>query len=170
MKNKCDVFIDIINENILPKIDYEALQRSYETADKSYAKGILNHLHEAMIKAYGGGSLNADYSKGMEGDFVVVPGVVQGRKKGQICLALLTLDLTSSGEYWDTQFLCKYGVLPQRDGKLPESIAKPFVESFIPYDYCYTAEIPDDIHVNHDELPDGIKEVLSTFREYTIEL
>jgi len=88
MKNKCDTFIELINENIMPRIDYEALQQSYGTADKSYAKGILNHLHEAMVKAYGGDTLHPDYDGDMEDNFVVIPGVVQGRKTGNISLAL----------------------------------------------------------------------------------
>jgi hypothetical protein len=30
------------------------LQQSYEAPDKSYAKGILNLLHDAMVRVYGG--------------------------------------------------------------------------------------------------------------------
>lgn len=170
MKNKCDAFIELINENILPGIDFEALESSYETADKSYAKGILNHLHEAVVKAYGGDTLHPDYTGDMEDNFVVVPGVVQGKRTGQIALALLELDLSSSGEHWGTHFLCRHGVISQDGGNLPHDVIAPFVKSFVPYDYCYTVKIPNDIHIQHDKLPDGIKDMLNTFREHSAEL
>lgn len=170
MKNKCDIFIDYINKNILPGIDYGELQKSYGTPDKSYAKGILNHLHEAMVKAYGGDTLHPDYDGDMEDNFVVIPGVVQGRKTGNIGLALLELDLSSSGEHWQTNFLCNHGIIPQDGGNLPKDITAPVVNSFVPYDYCYTAKIPNDIHIRHDRLPDGIRDMLDTFHEHTAEL
>jgi len=170
MKNKCDTFLELINENILPRIDFYDLQESYGTEDKSYAKGILNHLHEAMVKAYGGDTLRPDYTGDIEENFVVVPGVVQSRNTGQICLALLELDLSSSGEHWQTHFLCQYGVIPQDGTKLPKDLVATVVKPFIPYDYCYTAKIPHDFHINHSKLPDGIKDMLSTFNEHTAEL
>lgn len=34
----------------MSRMDYKALQKSYETADKSYARGVLNRLHEANLK------------------------------------------------------------------------------------------------------------------------
>lgn len=169
-ESKADLYVDYINESILPRIDYGALQQSYETADKSYAKGILNHLHEAMVQIYGAETLRPDYNQEMEENFVVIPGVVQGKKTGKIALALLELDLSSSGEHWGTSFLCKYGVLPQSGGKLPTDTAAPFVNAFIPYDYGYTADIPNDIHIRRGKLPDGIKDMLATFKEHTAEL
>jgi len=170
MACKSDLYIDYINKNILPGIDYGKLQQSYGTPDKSYAKGILNLLHEAMVKIYGGETLRPDYDRYMAENFVVIPGVAQGQKTGKIALVLLELDLSSSGEHWDTQFLCGRGVIPQSGGKLPRDIAAPLISQFIPYDYCYTATIPNDIHIRRDKLPDGIKDMLSTFREHTAEL
>jgi len=170
MKNKCDTFIELINETILPRIDFEALQQSYGTEDKNYAKNILNHLHEAMVKAYGGDTLHPEYTGDMEENILVIPGVVQSRKTGQVCLALLEIDLSSSGEHWQTNFLCQYGVIPQDGGNLSKDLVASVVKPFIPYDYCYTAKIPNDIHIDHNKLPDGIKDMLSTFREHTAEL
>lgn len=122
------------------------------------------------MKAYGGDTLHPDYDGDMVDNSVVIPGVVQGRKTGNICLALLELDLSSSGEHWQTTFLCGHGIIPQDGENLPRDITAPVVYSFVPYDYCYTAKIPNDIHIRHDKLPDGIKEMLSTFREHTAEL
>ena len=51
--SKLEQYIDYINEHILPFIDYEALDRSYQTVEKEYAKGILNLLHTAMLEQYG---------------------------------------------------------------------------------------------------------------------
>ena len=46
-------YIDYINKNILPYIDYNRLQESYGTEDKSYAKMTLYTLHEAARQIYG---------------------------------------------------------------------------------------------------------------------
>lgn len=36
--SKLEQYIDYINANILPFIDYDALDRSYQTAEKEYAR------------------------------------------------------------------------------------------------------------------------------------
>ena len=168
MKYKSDVFLDLIYENILPRIDFEALQKSYETADRSYAKGILNHLHAAMVKAYGSDTLYPTYE--VEDNFVVVPGVVQGRKTGKISLALLEIDLSSCGKHLKTHFLSNYGVISQERGRQPGALYKSVVKPLVPYDYCYTAKIPDGIHINYTNLLIGLKDMLNTFHEHTAEL
>ena len=94
-KTNTDQFVEYINKNILPFIDYTALQASYDT-DMAHAKGVLNWLHKAMIAEYG--SEHLDEYDGDEG-FVVIPGIVRGRETGKICLALLDIDLSSSGEH-----------------------------------------------------------------------
>ena len=168
-KSKTDQYVEHINSRILPFIDYYELQASYDT-DMAYAKGILNRLHEAVAEVYGGGSL--DETDGDEG-FVIVPGVVCGRDSGKICIALLDLDLSSSGEHWGTSFLCKYGVIAQdgvervsnNDAVLKSEI-REIVSIYLPYDYCYTASIPGDIHVNRAKLPEKIKAVLADFRNH----
>jgi len=165
---KSDIFLDLIYENILPRIDYEALQKSYETADRSYAKVILNHLHAAMVKAYGSDTLYPMYD--VEDNLVVVPGVVQGRKTGKISLALLEIDLSSCGKHLKTHFLSNYGVITQEWGRLPRARYKSVVKPLVPYDYCYTAKIPDGIHIIYGNLPAGIKDMLNTFHEHTAEL
>jgi hypothetical protein len=168
-KSKTDQYVDYINSHILPFIDYYELQASYDT-DMAYAKGILNRLHEAMITVYGGERL--DEGGGDEG-FVVIPGVARGRDSGKICVALLDLDLSSSGEHWGTSFLCKYGVIAQdgivrvsnNDAVLKSEIAE-VVSTYLPYDYCYTASIPDDIHIDKSRLPEEIKAALKDFRNH----
>lgn len=172
-KSKTDQYIDHLNSHILPFIDYSELQTSYDT-DMVYAKGILNRLHDAMISIYGGEQLGRmDEDDG----FVVIPGVVRGRESGNVCLALLELDISSSGEHWGTSYLCKYGVIAQggidkvsNNDSVLKSEIKEINAAYLPYDYGYTAIIPGDIHIDTDMMPYGIKTVLDDFRNYRSEL
>lgn len=75
-------YIDYINKNILPYIDYNRLQESYGTEDKSYAKMTLYTLHEAARQIYG----PALFCHGGL-DFALVPGVISSRENGNVCLA-----------------------------------------------------------------------------------
>jgi len=139
-----------------------------------YAKGILNRLHEAMVAVYGSERLGEQ-----DGDdgFVVIPGVLCGRDSKNTCLALFELDLSSSGEHWGTDYLCKYGVISQNGNSasannnyILSSEVREVNAAYLPYDYCYTAVIPGDIHVNSALLPDEMKSVLNDFRNYRAEL
>jgi len=158
--DKADQFIDHINSNILPFIDYAKLQESYNT-DMTYAKGVLNRLHEAMTEVYGGMHLD-EYTA--DDGFVVIPGVVRGKETKNICLALLDLDLTSSGEHWGTSFLCVHGVVTQGDDK--NGAAAKVMKEIGSYDYGYTASIPGDIHVDRRKLPEELREILGDFRNH----
>lgn len=168
-KSKPERYADYINNYILPFIDYSALQASYVT-DMVYAKGILNRLHNAMLTVYG--SERLDERDGDEG-FVLIPGVVRSRETGKMGIALLQLDLSSSGEHWGTDFLCKYGVISQdaihsgsNNGRALASETRKIIAAYVPYDYLYTAKIQDDIHVNMGRLPEDLKRVLEEFRNH----
>lgn len=167
--SKLDQYIDYINAHILPFIDYNELDRSYQTAEKKYAKGILNRLHTAMLEQYGDTQLICGHGD-MQEEYAVVPGVVQGKKTGEIAIALLGIDLLSSGEHCQTEFLCKYGVVSQDNNDLPKALSGEITARYLPYDYCYTANIPGDIHISKNRQPDSIKEILQTFQEHTTEL
>ena len=159
--NAVDRYVSYINSHILPFIDYDRLQKSY-SSDMVYAKGILNRLHEAMVEAYGSERLCED--SGDEG-FVVIPGVVHGKESGNLCLALLDLDLSSSGEHWGTAFLCEYGIVSQNaDFNTPEM--KIIRERIGSYDYSYTAAIPGDIHIDKERVPAKLKAAMTNFRNY----
>lgn len=168
-QSKLDSFIDYINAHILPFIDYNELDRSYRTEEKAYAKGILNRLHTAMLEQYGDTRFACGHGD-MQEEYAVVPGVIQGKRTGEIALALLGIDLLSSGEHCQTEFLCKYGVISQRHNDLPKALAGEITARYLPYDYCYTADIPGDIHISKGRLLEGIKEILETFQEHTAEL
>ncbi len=168
-KSNLDRYIDHLNAHILPFIDYSELDRSYHTPEKAYAKGVLNLLHTAMTEQYGSTQLSCGYGDGQE-DYTVLPGVIRGKKTGEIAVALLGIDLQYSGEHCQTEILCRYGVVSQGDNSLPKQIADEFSTKFIPYDYCYTADVSGDIHVSKNDLPNEIKEFLDTFQNHTAEL
>jgi len=157
-------YADYINSNILQTVDYDKLQASYGT-DMAYAKAVLNSLHNAMVKVYG--SEHFDDFGGDDG-FVMIPGMVRGQKTGNMAVVLLDIDLSSSGEHYGTTFLCGHGVVSQSDiGKSPAADA--ILKSIGSYDYCYTATIPDDIHVDNSRLPKELKAVLDDFQNHSLD-
>jgi hypothetical protein len=163
-KSEPEKYIGYINANILTLIDYDKLYDSYET-DMVYAKGVLNHLHQAMIEVYGSERLTEE--DGDDEGFVLVPGLLRGMASGRICLALFNLDLEGSGELWGTFFLCEAGVVSQDS---ETNTGKAVRSRYIPYAYCYTADIPCDHHVKKDLLPDELKAVFKDFRNHSTEL
>jgi len=164
-ENKTEQYIKHINSHILPFVDYAELDKSYKT-DMAYAKGILNRLHEAMVGVYGSEYL--DEQDGDEG-FVVIPGVVRGTETGNMALALLDLDLSSSGEHWGTAFLCKFGVVSQNTDRMTAA-GKAMGKAIGSYDYWYTASLPGDIHVEEHRLPESLKNVIKDFRNHNVDL
>lgn len=164
-KDPTDSYIEYLNSNILNRIDYGRLQESYDTEDKAYAKRILNALHRAMVHAYGTENLNSDVV-----EYALIPGVIQSRNTGNVCLALLELDLQSSGEHFHTGYLTKMGVLSYGNPELSKEARNFIKEMYGSYDYGYTATIPNDIHVSPETFPPAVKEIVSTFRNYEVEL
>jgi len=164
-KNKTDIYVDCINKHILQSVDYSELQKSYDT-DMLYAKTILNKLHDAMIKVYGGEQLG-EYD-GDDG-IVIIPGIVRGRESGKMCVVLLDIDISSSGEHWGTTFLCEYGVVNQNQAysnKANAAELRKAIQPYGSYDYCYTAKIPGDIHIDKARLPEDMQSVLRDFRNH----
>jgi hypothetical protein len=168
-KNKTEKYVEYLNSHILPFIDYTELQNSYGT-NMIYAKGILNRLHEAMVKIYGSECFDEPYSND---GLVVIPGVVRGINSGKMCIVLLELDLSSSCEHWGTSFLCKYGVIGQEgneavsnNDKVLKSEVREVLEAHLPYDYCYTASIPNDFHVVKAQLPKELKAILDDYQNH----
>jgi len=162
MCSKCDKYAEYLNDNVLPNIDFKKLDESYD-ADMIYAKGVLNRLHKAMIEVYGSECLG-EADGGDEG-YVLIPGVLRGINSGKICLALFLLDLSSGAELWETDFLCADGVVSQLDesGAANNTAAYGL---YVPYAYCYTADMPSGVHVNKDALPEELKAILKDFRNY----
>lgn len=145
-------FIDKINE-ILGKTDFLLLNTSCNTENTSYAAETLLAMHQAFEEVYGEGYVDEKYG------MVMMPAVVRGRESGIQTLALVTLDLASSGEHWGTIFFTPGGPLEQEHEELTEEQKRAIKEHYIPYDYWYTPLVERDHHVNFTEMPESVTDI-----------
>lgn len=130
-------------------IDYERLWRSYDTEDMLYAKIVLYDLHEAARQFYGERlSCHSDL------DFAILPGVLQSKSTGKLCIGLFGIDLYSSGEHCSTFFLTRHGAVAQGDENESKEILHELSQIYGPYDYRYTIPVGGDIHVREEEAPE----------------
>ena len=139
---------------------YGLPHETYQTEEKAYAKSVLNALHQGVMEVYGTETFDRDT---LEEGFVLLPGVLQSRESGNVCIALLELDLSSSGEHWGTDYLTKYGCINPREEEMPDAVRQFLKEIYGTCDYGYTATLTDDIHVDKGCLPDALKEILADF-------
>ena len=140
-------YINLVNE-ILEKIDYDKLYLSCNSADTSYASDILLSMHQSFEKVYGEGYVNE--LCGM----VTMPAVVRGRNTDAYALALVTIDLPSSGLRWGTTFLTPLGVLEQQNWDRPDEERVFLEKNFASYDYWYTPLVERDHHVDFASMPE----------------
>ncbi len=150
-----ETFADNINA-VLRKVSFEHLESSLQSADKSYAGEVLKEMHNAFVKTYG-----TDYLEEGKYEFVSIPAVIQSRKNGKLSLGIVTLDLESSGEHWGTDFLTPYGIVSQGDPDTDVALQEYIRDNFIPYDYWYTADVEGDIHVDFDDIPEDVADLIS---------
>ena len=149
---KCNKnFYNALNNDILPQIDWDALGDCYNERNYESMRGLLQKMHDAFVDAYGSDSLNRDMG------FVTVPGVALNNDS-QICLVLLDIDTSSSGEHWGTTFLTPHGIY--QDGENCHPMAKSFASNMIPYDYWYAAVFDGDHHVNYESCPQDIYKMI----------
>jgi len=146
-------FIDSVNDHVIPMIDLQKLGEAYENKDMTYPTEILKMLHTEFLNVYGTDKINSDLA-----DFVMVPGVVLGANQ-KIYIALLELDLSSSGEHWNTQFFTPHGIYTQITDE-PNQAAKRYLQDAVPYRYWYTVQYGGDIHVDWNGCPDEINEMI----------
>lgn len=154
-KNLQDAYIKRLNA-MLPKVDFAKLDKSCNSAEDGYAKEILKQMHDAFVEAYG-----TDYLDNGDHEFVMLPAVIKGRNTGHISLGIVTLDLESSGEHWDTFFLTPMGVIDQNDDNKKPAQSKYLKDVYIPYDYWYTVSVKRDHHVDFDNVPEKIADMLN---------
>lgn len=150
---KMNLYVDYINRNVLNRINYARLQEDYQTEEKAYAKSVLNALHQGVMEVYGTETFERDT---LEEGFILLPGAVQSRENGNVCIALLELDLSSSGEHWGTDYLTKYGCINPREEEMPDAVCRFLKETYGTYDYGYTATLTDDIHVDKEEVSENL--------------
>jgi hypothetical protein len=161
-----DKYIGILNERILPFIDYGKLAESYQSEVKTYAKGVLKILHDAMKEAYGTDAFDCHGDE----EFIVTPAVIQSQKTGAIALALLDLDLSSSGELWGIDIFTEHGIMKTSDEKLPKSIREEIHKRYYPLSYGYTADVTGDIHDLIAAPTKDIKDFLKDYSRHEISL
>lgn len=156
-----ETFVNNINV-VIQKISFSQLESSLQSPDKIYAEKVLKEMHNAFVKTYGSDCLNEN-----EYEFIKIPAVIRSRNNGRLSLGIVTLDLQSSGEHWGTDFLTPYGVVSQGDPDANADLQKYISDNFIPYDYWYTADVEDDIHVDFDNVPENIEKLLCVARGET---
>ena len=147
---------------VLKNVHFVRLECSCMSPNKSYAGEVLKQMHSAFVKTYG-----TDYLDNGSYGFVSIPAVICARNTGKLCLGIVTLDLESSGEHWGTEFLTPYGVVSQGDPDTNADIQQYICDSFIPYDYWYTANVERDIHVGFDEMPEDVQSLIAVARGET---
>lgn len=124
-----------------------------------YAKIVLYDLHEAARQFYGERlSCHGDL------DFAVLPGVLQSKSTGKLCVGLFGIDLYSSGEHCSTFFLTQYGVVSQGDENESKEILHELSQLYSPYDYRYTIPVSGDIHIRAEATPEKMRSFLTSFR------
>ena len=153
-----EMYLTDLNMKVLPGVDFARLAESCKTPDKAYAKKVLGAMHTAFVKRYG-----SEYATEQNcGDFVTVPAVIRAMKTGEICIGLVSLDISSSCEHWGTDFFTEYGVLKQ--GHETDKEIQARVDSFIPYDYWYTVKTTNDIHRNNTHYTPEIRSMIEEAR------
>lgn len=148
-------YSDYLERNVLPYIDYQELNSSYQTHDMGYAKGIYNILHQAMLKIYGSENLDKfdkdiDYAV----NSLLIPGVMFER--GEIRLTLLLMSL--NGE------LISFEHLSSDAGYLQE-VYKNHTSCI----YGYTAKFPKKNSCIKKQ-PEMLNDFLLTFKYYQVKL
>ena len=152
-------FIGKVN-TILEEVDFEKLLESANGQDQSYAMDTLKQLHQAFVDTYG-----TDCITDSDLGFIDVPAVIRGRKAGEVFLGLVTIDLESSGEHWNTQFIMEDGVVDQENCDKTARWNTEFFYRVGVYDYWYTPEVAGDIHVNFEYIPSRVYSLLSSCSE-----
>lgn len=152
-------YVSAVNK-ILKGLNFRRLEKSCNGYDQTYAKEILCKLHQAFVDTYG-----TDFLPDSEEQYVSMPAVLRGRKKGDVTLGLVVVDMSCAGELVDTVLFTSKGILDQRGGMLSDSEKRYLLHNYIPYDYWYTPEIAGDYHVNFDYIPPRVHSLLSACTE-----
>ncbi len=153
-------YIERLNRDVFPQIKYDVLQASYGTADKSYAKEILQQMHDAFAEIYGTDELEDGLY-----EMVAMPAVIKGIKTDEICIGLVDIDLSSSGEHYDTVFLTEKGVVAHSDDDISRACTDFLNAKYSPYEYYYTIGIENDIHVDFENVPEDVQGFIDCCRK-----
>lgn len=144
---------------LLFTLDLKKLDISCNSEDYSYAKDTLKKMHDIFIDVY-----KTDHLDSHTHEFIKVPAIVRGKNTGHIGLAILSIDVESSGEHCGTFFLTPRGVIEQGSKKLLEYEKEYVSQTYIPYEYWYTIFLERDFHVDFDNVPEKILDMLRVCR------
>lgn len=136
---------------LLFTLDLKKLNMSWNSEDDSYAKDTLKKMHDIFIDVY-----KTDCLDSHTHEFIEVPAIVRGKNTGHIGLAILSIDIESSGEHCGTFFLTPRGVIEQGSKKLLDYEKEYISQTYIPYEYWYTISLERDFHVDFDNVPEKI--------------
>ena len=145
---------------LLRETDLKKLHVSCNSNDNVYAAEMMLKLQCAFEEVYGQGAV--DKSNGI----ITLPGIIKCRKTGIHEVALLLIDLESSGEHWGITFFSEHGVLPLRPLGVNIELQSYIMENYIPYDYWYFCPMERDICGNIDEMPKSISSIFRLVFEY----
>lgn len=151
-EQKCQEFIDKVNQ-ILEDVDFKLLNISCNSENTAYAEEKLLVMHQAFEEVYGAGYVEECYG------MVMMPAVIRGRNSGIQTLALVTIDLESAGEHWDTVFMTPGGPIEQGNENLTKEQKEALSEYYIPYDYWYTPLVERDHHVDFSRMPESVADI-----------
>ena len=152
--SRIEKYIKKINNEICPTIEFESL------GNNKTMKSVLSKLTKAFKDVYGTDTIYEGMSEIEEdGDFILAPGLVRAEKTGKVRIALLDIDVSSSGEHWGTTFFTEKGIFSQDDKELSNEKDK-MLDEFIPYTYCYNISIPEDIHIDVNNIHPDMKKIL----------
>lgn len=155
---------EIFLNNISMQINFFDLQKvfeSYHTEDKTEAKELLKVFHNEFSKAFNTECVDDLIDCGE--DFIHLPAVIRSRETGDICIGLVEVDISSSGEHWGTNFLFGRGFISHND----TADTNPMVserKAIGVYDYWYTPDYYGDIHSDKSTAPKEVLEMLDYAR------
>ena len=146
-------FIRKLNKDIFPQVSLDKLKVFQDSNDTWYMKSLLKAMHETFCEVFDSDYVNSDM------EFVTVPAVIKGAN-GKLYPALVDLDVSSSGEHYGSSILTPIGMIEHDGSDLPPNQAE-LLREIVPYQYWYTPYIERDHHVDFDDLPPEVEEVLS---------
>ena len=152
-----DQYINRLNSEVFNDLNYSMLNESYGTEDKLYAKEILNKMHDIFIEVYGASELKCSGDE----EYVTLPAVIQSKNTAEICIGLVDIDLHSQGEHWGTTLLT-HSIIMQGEKAISKEAEKTMMQKYVPYNYWYTPAIEGDIHVNKENMPKEVREIIDS--------
>ncbi len=153
-----DSYLEKINREIFGKLSVKECGRIYTQQDIPAMTELLKRMHTAFCEVYHTDCLDSAY------EWVMLPAVIRSQKSGLTTVGIVTLDLQSFGEHWETYFLTPAGIVDLHNTDHKPAFRDRMIKQWIPYDYYYTPFVENDIHVNYSHLPESVSQMLGACR------